>query len=50
MSEFDQLGGELHQARSGKAIAQQKLFESQEKIKQPQAQQEQLQRCSIRRS
>ena len=44
MSEFDQLGGELHQARSDKAVAQQKLFESQEKVKQLQAQQEQLQR------
>src|SRR6185436_19470500 len=44
MSEFDQLGGELHQARSDKVAAQQKLFESQEKVKQLQAQQEQLQR------
>ncbi len=45
MSEFDQLGGELHQARSDKATAAQKLFESQEKVKQLQAQQEQLQRA-----
>src|SRR5437868_6632059 len=45
MSEFDQLGGELHQARSDKATAAQKLFESREKVKQLQAQQEQLQRA-----
>ena len=45
MSEFDQLGGELHQARSDKAAAQQKLFESQEKVKQLQAQQAQFQRA-----
>ncbi len=45
MSEFDQLGAELHQARTDKSAAQQKLFESQEKVKQLQAQQEQLQRA-----
>ena len=45
MSEFDQLGGELHQARSDKSAASQKLFESQEKVKQLQAQQAQLQRA-----
>ncbi len=44
MSEFDQLGGELHQARSNKTTAQQQLFESLEKVKQLQAAQEQLQR------
>nr|MBA3870717.1 hypothetical protein [Anaerolineae bacterium] len=45
MSEFDQLGGELHQARNDKSSASQKLFESQEKVKQLQAQQAQFQRA-----
>src|SRR4051794_31103787 len=45
MSEFDQLGGELHQARNDKSAASRRLFESQEKVKQVQAQQAQLQRA-----
>ena len=44
MSEFDQLGSELHQVRSVKALAQQRLFESEEKAKQLKVEQEQIQR------
>ncbi|MCA0454431.1 MAG: hypothetical protein LCI00_10690 [Chloroflexi bacterium] len=44
MAEFDQIGGELHQARSEKAAAHQQLFESQERVKQLEAEQAALER------